>query len=335
GDLLDVQASLEPAPQIGRHALDHCETERPANLRILERRQKFGGRSNPAILVHDPAERLEAQDFSGLDRDFRLIERNDPVALDRAANHAQHAELILGGVQHSWIEDQRAIAADVLGAIEREVGGPENLAPACAMLGEAGYADAAIALDRMAAIFHPLPQSAQHTARDQADPLVVGGVAQQDRELVAAEPCNQVSTACHAFDALGGRAQDQIPGFMAKGIVDELEIVEIEQQERDRLGFRARLRDDRLYNLVQSVPARQARQRIEVGQLPQLVARAPQAKLPPHDHDLEGKHEDAQEGRGAEIDDAVLLGSFQHLPSRQADDDHERVTLDATITGQA
>src|SRR5262249_61308700 len=92
--------------------------------------------------------------------------------------------------------------------------------------------------------------------------------------------CDEVGTARHALDALCGRAKDQIPGLMPQRVVDELEIIQVEKQQRERLGFRAGLRDDRLHDLVQTVPVREACQRIEVRQLPQLVARALQAALP-------------------------------------------------------
>ena len=62
--------------------------------------QKFGRHSDAAVLVHNSAKRLKAQDLSGFDGDFRLIERNHAIISDRAAHQAEHGKSALGIMQH-------------------------------------------------------------------------------------------------------------------------------------------------------------------------------------------------------------------------------------------
>ena len=64
-------------------------------------------------------------------------------------------------------------------------------------------------------------------------------VEQQDRELVAAEAGRQVVGADARLDALGDRGEQPVAGRVAEGVVDVLEVVEVEEQDdRDPVGGR-------------------------------------------------------------------------------------------------
>ena len=76
---------------------------------------------------------------------------------------------------------------------------------------------------------------------DQARSTSDGG-RQQDRELVAAEAGDGVAVADAVLQAPGELDQQQIADVVAERVVDLLEAVEIEQQQRQRVGGARRRR---------------------------------------------------------------------------------------------
>ena len=64
-------------------------------------------------------------------------------------------------------------------------------------------------------------------------------VEQQDRELVAAEAGRHVAGADARLDAVGDRGEQPVAGRVPQGVVDVLEVVEVEEQDdRDPVGGR-------------------------------------------------------------------------------------------------
>ena len=63
----------------------------------------------------------------------------------------------------------------------------------------------------------------------QAEP--VGNGFDHHDEFVAAEPRHQVALANPRAQALGDFAQQLVPGRMAKGVVDRLEAVEVDEKD--------------------------------------------------------------------------------------------------------
>ena len=87
----------------------------------------------------------------------------------------------------------------------------------------------------------------------------VGGVAvgHQDRELVAPEPRDRVGVAGGGAERLGHAAQGGVPRRMPEQVVDVLEPVHVDDQERERGGTSARGRERPLELLVERPPVGQ------------------------------------------------------------------------------
>jgi hypothetical protein len=66
------------------------------------------------------------------------------------------------------------------------------------------------------------------------------GLRQQDPELVAADAAEHVLRARRAAQAVGDVREQGVPRLVAVGVVDVLEGVEVEQDERQRPGVAAR-----------------------------------------------------------------------------------------------
>ena len=106
----------------------------------------------------------------------------------------------------------------------------------------------------------------QHFLRGQQRAIDIGA-GQHHRELVAAETRDGVGLAEHAADARRDALQDAVAGVMPHRVVDLLEAVQIEDQQRARrlgaVGDAQRLGE----TIVQQQPVRQIGQRIVIGQV--------------------------------------------------------------------
>jgi hypothetical protein len=92
--------------------------------------------------------------------------------------------------------------------------------------------------------------------------LLVGDVAEADRELVAAEPGQRVTRAQHALEPAGGLRQQAVAGAVAERVVDDLEVVEVQEKDGD-LAVAQRPDGDRLEQQLQEArPVGDARQRV-------------------------------------------------------------------------
>ena len=62
------------------------------------------------------------------------------------------------------------------------------------------------------------------------------GLGEDQRELLAAVAAGEVDLADAAEQDLADRAQDRVAGLVAMGVVDLLEVVEVEEDERERVA---------------------------------------------------------------------------------------------------
>ena len=137
--------------------------------------------------------------------------------------------------------DRHAVAAVRLGAVERGVGAVEDVVPhergAARRRGDADRDGEVEADDRVGG--DGRAQLLGRRARR-------GGRAaeQQDDELLAAEPVDEVIGPQLLAQPVGDLAQDGVAGRVAAGVVDELEAVEVEQDHGDGLAGQARLELD-------------------------------------------------------------------------------------------
>ena len=84
----------------------------------------------------------------------------------------------------------------------------------------------------VAAQLHGPAERGQQPAGDPLDVIAFGGLLQDDDEFVAAEPRHDVARAQGAAQPVGDFHQQHVAGIMAERIVDDLEPVEIDEQQR-------------------------------------------------------------------------------------------------------
>ena len=169
---------------------------------------------------------------------------------------------------HGRLEEAELVPALDLGAVEGELGVLEQRVRILPVLREQGDADAGRGLDLLAVDVEWFGHRRQDLV-GQGDNL--GGLADlrlHERELVATEPGQRVAGADRCGDPLGDGAQQLVADWVAQGVVDVLEAVEIEQQDRDHAAFAAGTGQLLAEPIVQQGAVRQAGEQVVQGQTP-------------------------------------------------------------------
>lgn len=126
--------------------------------------------------------------------------------------------------------------AGALGLVHRHVGTAQQLGHPAAGRCD-GDATAGLHADPHAVQFERLVQGGQQGVGPVRGHRRCGQPAQQDGELVAAEPGHQVARAGRGTQPVGHLHQYAVAGAVPEGVVDLLEVVEVDQhQGRDALG---------------------------------------------------------------------------------------------------
>ena len=207
---------------------------------LLGERQELLGTEQPALWVEPASERLEPDDVAGGQLDDRLVVRNDLAAVDAAAQLGGGAQrkggrfLQPGGVRLDAVAATRlrpvhrpvGVAQQVgrdrrLGGIDREpdAGGDEEL----------DALDVDRFSDRRSQPLGHAPWIEPH----------ICPCSQHDDELVAAETSEQRSLTDGATDPFGQHRQEAVADAVPEAVVDGLEVVEIDEQQRHGADRRA------------------------------------------------------------------------------------------------
>ncbi len=94
---------------------------------------------------------------------------------------------------------------------------------------------------------------------------------EDDRELVAAHPAGDVRRANDVAHALRRLGEDAVAREVADAVVDRLEVVEVEDHERQVPLVAVRARNLAREGLVEVAPVVEAGERVEVGELPRFA----------------------------------------------------------------
>ena len=139
-----------------------------------------------------------------------------------------------------------------------------------AVLGVERDADADADLEHQTLDRERLPQRLDQALGDPARRREIGRARQQDRELVAAQPGDGVGRAQRPLQARPDFGQQQIAELMAERVVDVLEAVEVEQQDRHVVTGALRASDGVLDPVVEQGAVGQGGQRVVQGQALEL-----------------------------------------------------------------
>ena len=132
-----------------------------------------------------------------------------------------------------------------LGGVHRDVGVAEQVVDALRGTGAHDDADADADHRFLAAHREARAEDLHQSAGDRQCALESRLVVDQDRELVAAQPGSHVSLAEAATDAIADHDQQLVAGGVAEGVVDRLEVVEVEEEDHRPDAVRPRHADPR------------------------------------------------------------------------------------------
>ena len=228
-----------------------------------------GGHDLGAVLP--PAQqRLDGGRLETAEADLRLEVQHEVAALDRLAQRLLDAEAVRGRDQQLRVVDAEAVAAQFLGAEQRGVCSAQQRRRIAPVLGE-GRRAAAHADRELTAIDDDRPlEEADQAARAPLDLVDRARVGEDQRELVAAQSRDEARFAAHLPQSFADAHQHTVAELVAEAVVDRLEVVEIEEQHRE-LSATAGGRHDHLVQPREELTAvRQVRQRIVLGEVPQL-----------------------------------------------------------------
>ena len=170
------------------------------------------------------------------------------------------------------IVDRDRVATRLLGRVQRDVGLGEQLVGGHRRVAldlhqphAGGHADD-LTLDPRGGI------RAQHRQErlGHPPPLPRGETRQDHRELVAAQPGDDVRLAQAPLQQIGDPPQDRVADGVPVAVVDELEAVDVEHHEARRHRIALGERDGRGQLLLERTAVEQPRQRVVVGQMLQL-----------------------------------------------------------------
>ncbi len=201
---------------------------------------------------------------------LRLVVQLELVVGQGVAQFVFELVAQLGLLGQPGVEVRQAVPPAALGVVEGQVGLLEQLGGAVLAALLVGDTDARAAEQFVLAHLERLAEGLQQ-ALGEGLGLLAEGALEQDDELVAAEAGEQRLGRRVAAQALGDAAQQQVADVVAEGVVDVLEVVEVEEQQRLRLVLLQALFEAR----EQLGAVGGAGQRVEVGQVMQAALGLP------------------------------------------------------------
>ena len=208
-----------------------------------------------------------------------LIQDHQFVAFQRAPQLAlQHQPLDRGGIHFGHVEGA-GIAAVLLGVVHRRIGVADQIDHVLGVVGTDGDADAGGQVHLLLVDVESAADFIQQGARQGADGRAVVDVHRQiideHGELVARQPADDRVLAQIARQPLAQDFQRAVAGGVAEGVVDLLEAVQIQIQQRERALVAARARDRLLQQMLELHAVRHLGERVVARQ----VADAPLGAL--------------------------------------------------------
>jgi len=269
--------------EVGEPAVRPRGAEQP--VRELERRAGRAAR-----------ERLVADDRAGLEVDDRLVDALDALRGEQAVELGARVgrELRRAPRRHARrgraAVTARAVAALVLGGEHRGAGVPQQRLGAVRVLGVGADADAGRHGDGVAGHEERRPQDVADAAAGVGPDRrgVARDVAQDDDELVAADPREHVAGPHHGAQAVGHLAQEVVARALAERRVRALEVVEVDREHGDLAAAAGGRVERDLHPLGDRRPVRQPGERVVGAQvLRPLLGRAPFGDVGLHAHVLD------------------------------------------------
>ena len=206
--------------------------------------------------------------------DQRLVVDLEAAVHQRLAQIPLQGEPRLGAGIHRRLEEAIGSAAVGLGAIHRQIGILDQLIEIGAVLRRHCDADAGIGRELVAEAFIGLPDRLMNAGDEFHDIARVRDLGLDHRELVAAEPRDEIGLPDAAPDAGRHGLQQFVADMMSERIVDALEFVDVDIKQCELLAAAGSLQ--LAFDLfAEQHPVRQVGQRVVMRKMRDLLVGAP------------------------------------------------------------
>ena len=263
--MLDRQAAGDPCRQIAGDLREHALADARGDL-VVGKGRREGARGDDPPIGHDHARQgFETDDLGRVEPDHGLVVGQDPVFRQRLVHLADGFDPLHDRRPQAGVEGDVAAAVGLLGMVEREIGVlPQRFGVASVRtVDDAAERDlrhhhVAVALEGRA---HALADR----VGDLRELVMVSAAIADHRELVAAQPVGGTDARGVAVaQALGHLADQPVADHVAHGIVDRLQMVDVDEDQREARRGAERQRGDRL---VETAAIGQVRQLVEIGKV--------------------------------------------------------------------
>ena len=170
-------------------------------------------------------------------------------------------------IVHLGDEETVIAAAFALAVVERHVGVAQGLFRVIGVLGEDRDADRRGAVDVAAVDLEGLLQAFEQFLRQNGDAVGVVGLDLDDPEFVTADSGHRVRCSDAPQKPLADPFQQRVAGVVAHGIVDVLEMVEVDQVHRRQLAGAPGMAENLFQPVLEQRPVGKAGQVVEIDDL--------------------------------------------------------------------
>ena len=224
-----------PARDLRRDGVEHALADRHDQIGLFGHRDELR-RRHPAQFRMQPAhQRLGADQLAAVQVELGLVPGVQLAGRHRTAQRRQQQQPLQRGLVLQRIVAAQRVAALALGAAQGALGMAQQRVGAVAVLRKMPEADRDGDGHLMALQLDRLGQRGQPVARLGLHPLQPG-IGPHHHEFIAAEPADEALPASQHPQPLGHLDQHPVAGGMAQRIVDRLEAIEPDDQQRHPAG---------------------------------------------------------------------------------------------------
>ena len=197
----------------------------------LRNRDEFVRKDRAVSWMGPAQQRLDPDQTAGDEIDLRLICHRDLVERHRFVQSLLEGSTAPDFHVERSVEHLDAVPAFLLGPVHRNVAVAQQRADIVAILWTKGATDRNADEHPVADQRYRLQETVLDSLRQRQGTFRID-IGQPQRELVAAHPCHHRIAAQAGFQPLGNHSQQRVAGSVSQRVVDVLEVIEIEVEQR-------------------------------------------------------------------------------------------------------
>src|SRR6185437_8635411 len=267
---VDRDHQIRPVAAVEAGPSQHPLAQLPDQTGMLGNRNELRRRNLAELRMGPARQRLDADHLVAAGVDDWLIGGSQPVVLDRLVEVAFEQLAVRQVGIHRRVIDAGAVAAFVLGTVQRHIGVAQNVGGVARAAVDHRDADRRADDDVVAVDQVRRANRGDNASSDRLQRIRIRRADGDDGEFIAAEPGDEIVAAQDAAQPLRHVEDELVADRVAERVVDVLEVVEIDVEHRGRWTAAAHFGDHGFQPLAEIDAVRQAAERIVHGEMAQL-----------------------------------------------------------------